>query len=172
MLHIIHIHMRVQVSEGHCSTAQPCTVVCAYIMRVFMRRQQHLNYKVFNLPHHSANMTFNGLLFCTACGNLLPRVSKAKTPQIACELCGTQTTSINNHIISKTTSTNLLRRVARPNEHSLTSNRLPIRPPTQARSLRHAAHLSRHCERTADHQRRMSIFYTCPKCSYKFNTNN
>lgn len=38
-------------------------------------------------------MAFNGLLFCTTCGNLLPRVSKAKSPHITCELCKTVNTS-------------------------------------------------------------------------------
>lgn len=150
------IHTREQASEGQCFTAQPCTVVCAYMVRLLTCRQQHSNQQVSNLRQRFAIMKFNGLLFCTACGNLLPRVSKTTVSQIACDICETLTTSMKNDIIIKMTPTNLPRRVARPNKHGFSSNRLSIRTPTQTRPLRHTSNLSRHRERPADYQRRMS----------------
>jgi hypothetical protein len=52
-----------------------------------LRNRRDTTFSYTTTSHHS--MAFNGLLFCTTCGNLLPRASKAKLPEITCELCQT-----------------------------------------------------------------------------------
>lgn len=88
--------------RGRCFTRQPCNVVCACIedIRDGQAATSQLTRKDPNSQQHPTNMTFNGLLFCTACGNLLPRVSKFKAFQIACDLCDTLTTSTDNHMLT------------------------------------------------------------------------
>lgn len=55
-------------------------------------------------------MAFIGLLFCTTCGNLLPRASKHTTTHITCDLCETVNRSATDLHPSHTISPRLTQR--------------------------------------------------------------
>jgi DNA-directed RNA polymerase I subunit RPA12 len=143
-------------------------------------------------------MAFNGLLFCTTCGNLLPRASKAKMLQIACELCGTKTAStlIPSDWNSTKATLNDIFTDDWPDQTSSTSRSTDYPSALQRKRDRFAtlpisqevasAQQTTNEECPQCHNPEMqfreaqtrgadegsTIFYTCPKCLYKFNTNN
>jgi DNA-directed RNA polymerase I subunit RPA12 len=163
-----------------------------------MSRQQHQE----RLRHYqktaSGKMAFNGLLFCTTCGNLLPRVSKATMPHITCDLCETINTS---------TSSQDKINIAGMTVTDLSTDDWPEQTSTTSRSTDYPSALQRKCDRfttlpisqeiasaqqttneecpqchnpemqfreaqTRGADEGSTIFYTCPKCLHKFNTNN
>ncbi|KAM0719861.1 hypothetical protein Q7P37_003996 [Cladosporium fusiforme] len=130
------------------------------------------------LKSKPADMVFTGLLFCNTCGNLLPRASKDQAPHITCELC--ETVNPNEWPSQSTTKS-----LATAFPSALQRKRDTFS--TLAISQEIAASqqvINEECPRCHNPQLQFrevqlrsadegtTIFYTCPKCSHKFNTNN
>ncbi|KAL1581890.1 hypothetical protein WHR41_09398 [Cladosporium halotolerans] len=122
-------------------------------------------------------MSFIGLLFCTDCGNLLPRANRQQMPHIICDVCAK---SNSNQWPDEQTTVSRPEAFPSSLRRKLLSNTIEISQDV-ANSQQTA---NEECPRCHNPQLRFSeaqlrsadegstIFYTCPKCDYKFNTNN
>lgn len=140
------------------------------------------------------NMVFVGLLFCDDCGNLLPRENKARAPQITCDLCQTLNKSLC--AFSSAEGRVLISCTDEWPDHQTTASR-PESFPSSLRNRLHSNTIevsqdvansqqiaNEECPKCHNPQMRFSeaqlrsadegstIFYTCPRCDFKFNTNN
>ncbi|EMF09707.1 uncharacterized protein SEPMUDRAFT_16755, partial [Sphaerulina musiva SO2202] len=116
------------------------------------------------------------LVFCTDCGNLL-HSNTGRKEYIACDVCGMQ---------NKDTSSKVVITHSKPSAFP-SALRTRLRSDVQEVSesdMQDAATINLPCERCGHpevkfYSRQLrsadegsTIFYTCPKCAYKWNANN
>ncbi|KAL1588144.1 hypothetical protein WHR41_03158 [Cladosporium halotolerans] len=116
------------------------------------------------------------LVFCTDCGNLLETNTSRKT-YLTCDVCGAQ---------NKDTSSKTITTASKPSAFP-SSLRTRLRSDVQEfeeGDIQTDAIIDHPCEKCGNPQTRYytqqlrsadegsTVFYTCPKCSHKWNENN
>ncbi|GAA98819.1 uncharacterized protein L969DRAFT_95500 [Mixia osmundae IAM 14324] len=116
------------------------------------------------------------LVFCGPCGNLLNNPAPGES-HVLCEICGYREPVSTFHSIKVTTHT---RESAFPS--SLRQKRTLVQPTDQVSSSKQL--IDERCPKCDSKQMEFStlqmrsadegstVFYTCPRCAYKYSTNN
>jgi DNA-directed RNA polymerase I subunit RPA12 len=135
------------------------------------------------------------LVFCTDCGNLLENNTSRKT-YLNCEVCGAQNKGMHREIrrlnphmyadYEKDTSSKTISTASKPTAFP-SSLRTRLRSDVQEYDegeIQTDAIIDHPCEKCGNPQTRYytqqlrsadegsTVFYTCPKCSHKWNENN
>ncbi|KAF2164826.1 hypothetical protein M409DRAFT_24731 [Zasmidium cellare ATCC 36951] len=116
------------------------------------------------------------LIFCSDCGNLLePNVGKKAS--IECDVCGAQNKDTSSKVVVTTSKPSAFPSTLR------TRLRSDVQEITEA-DMQTDATIKQSCEKCGNEEVRFytqqlrsadegsTVFFTCPKCNHKWNTNN
>ena len=124
----------------------------------------------------AAMAAIGSLVFCTACGNLLEH-NIGRKAYLECDICGTQNKDTSSKVVvthSKPSAfPSTLRTRLRSDVQEMTEEDMQ----TEATIKQPCEKCG--CEEVRYHEKQLrsadegsTIFYTCPQCGHKWNTNN
>lgn len=117
------------------------------------------------------------LVFCTDCGNLL-EPNMGRKAYLECDVCGTQNKDTSSKVVVTTSKPSAFPSTLR------TRLRSDVQELSEADMQNTEATIKQPCEKCGNEEVRFytqqlrsadegsTVFYTCPKCNHKWNTNN